>query len=181
MAWQSAEIAHFYPDGYRSSVKHALSFTHITLSIVCLVVGALIFLRRKRTRWHRAAGKVYSVSMVGLNAAALGIYNLTGHFNLFHLTAILSLVLVLVGWSQVIYRKRLRRWLYRHYTYMCWSYVSLVAAAFNEGFVRLPPLKAVVSQYGNWVIIATQAALICASALLINGRRERVFARYGGE
>jgi hypothetical protein len=119
--------------------------------------------------------------MVGLNAAALGIYNLTGHFNLFHFTAILSLVLVLVGWAQVIYRKRLQRWLYRHYTYMCWSYVALVAAAFNEGFVRLPPLKAVVSRCGNWVIIATQVVLICVSALLINGSRESIFARLGKE
>ena len=119
--------------------------------------------------------------MVGLNAAALGIYNLTGHFNLFHLTAILSLVLVLVGWAQVIYRKRLRRWLYRHYVYMCWSYVALVAATFNEGFVRLPPLMAVVSRCGNWVIIATQVALICLSAWLINGSRKSVLARYGTE
>jgi hypothetical protein len=119
--------------------------------------------------------------MVVLNVAALGIYNLTGHFNLFHLTAILSLVLVLVGWSQIIYRKRLRRWLYRHYVYMCWSYVALVAAAFNEGFVRLPPLKAVVSRNGNWVIIATQVVLVCVSAWLINRKRKSILARYGGE
>jgi hypothetical protein len=119
--------------------------------------------------------------MVLLNAAALGIYNLTGHFNLFHLTAILSLVLVLVGWSQVIYRKRLRRWLYRHYMYMCWSYVALVAAAFNEGFVRLSPLKAVVRRRGNWVIIATQVVLVCVSAWLINRSRKSILARYGTE
>lgn len=93
--------------------------------------------------------------MIGLNVAALPIHNLTGHFNLFHLTAILSLALVLTGWAQVLFRKHLRNWLYRHYTYMCWSYFALIAAAFNEGFVRLAPLKSLVRRNGNWVIIVT--------------------------
>src|SRR3569833_1116805 len=158
-----------------------LSFLHITLSIVCLAVGTAIFLMQKGTNCHRLAGKIYSVSMIGLNAAALGIYKLTGHFNLFHLTAILSLVLVLIGWAQAALRKPLRRWLHRHYIYMCWSYVGLVAAAFSEGIVRVPALKAVVSRRGNWVIIATQVVLIGLSAWLINGKRKSILARYGAD
>jgi hypothetical protein len=95
--------------------------------------------------------------MLVLNAAALGIYHLTGHFNFFHVTAILSSFLVFTGWAQVIFRRRLDNWVYRHYMYMCWSYVALVAAAFNEAFVRLAPLKHLVELDGNWVILATQA------------------------
>jgi hypothetical protein len=112
------------------------------------------------------------------NFAALGIYNLTGRFNFFHLTAFLSIAMVVMGWAQVLFRRRLRNWLYRHYIYMCWSYVALVAAAFNEGFVRLPPLKALVGHTGNWLIIATQVVLLSIAALLINRSKPKLLARY---
>jgi uncharacterized membrane protein len=151
-----------------------LSLAHIVLSLVSLVVGGVVFFLPKGTRLHKSVGKAYSFAMIGLNAAALGIYHLTGHFNLFHLTAILSLVLVMVGWMQVMFRRTWRKWLYRHYVYMSWSYVALVAAAFNEGFVRVGPLKAIVRERGNWIIIATQAVLVSAAALLINANKKRM-------
>ena len=151
---------------------------HITLSIVSLALGAFIFVNTKGTTQHRWVGKLYVVSMIGLNLTALGIYNLTGRFNFFHVTAILSLTMVLIGWAQVLLRHRLRNWLYRHYVYMCWSYVALIAAAFNEGFVRLAPLKALVRHTGNWAIIATQVLLLGAAALLINRRKPKLLARY---
>jgi uncharacterized membrane protein len=156
-----------------------LSLAHISFSAVSLVLGAFIFLNTKGTTRHRWAGTLYCGSMVGLNLTALGIYNLTGRFNLFHFTALLSLAMVLVGWAQVLFRRRLRNWLYRHYVYMCWSYVALVAASFNEGFVRLTPLKALVHSAGSWVIIVAQAILLCAAALFINRRKARTLARYG--
>lgn len=156
-----------------------LSLAHISFSAFSLVLGGFIFVNTKGTRQHRWVGTLYCVSMVGLNLTALGIYNLTGRFNLFHFTAILSLAMVLVGWAQVLFRRRLRNWLYRHYVYMCWSFVALVAASFNEGFVRLTPLKALVHHAGNWVIIIAQAILLCAAGLFINRRKARTLARYG--
>lgn len=155
-----------------------LSHAHIGLSVLGLVLGGFIFLNPKGTRLHRCAGMVYSLSMIGLNFTALGIYNLTGHFNFFHFTAILSLAMVLIGWAQPLFFRQSGKWLYRHYVYMCWSYVALVAAAFNEGFVRLALLKDIVHRAGNWVIIATQAALLCAAALLIGRQKKRVLSRF---
>jgi uncharacterized membrane protein len=143
-----------------------LSLAHISFSAVSLVLGAFIFLNTKGTKRHRWAGTLYCGSMVGLNLTALGIYNLTGRFNLFHFTALLSLAMVLVGWAQVLFRRRLRNWLYRHYVYMCWSYVALVAASFNEGFVRLTPLKALVHSAGSWVIKVAQAIIFFSPAIL---------------
>jgi uncharacterized membrane protein len=156
-----------------------LSNAHIVLSIVSLVLGAFVLLNTKGTRQHRWVGAVYCISMAGLNVAAFGIYNLTGHFNLFHFTAILSLAMVVVGWAQVLFRRRLHNWLYRHYVYMCWSYVALVAASFNEGFVRLTPLKVLVHRTGNWIIIITQIVLLCAAALFIQRRKAQMLTRYG--
>jgi uncharacterized membrane protein len=154
-----------------------LSLAHIGLSTLSLVLGVFIFVNTKGTRLHRWIGTLYAVSMVGLNLTALGIYNLTGHFNFFHFTAILSLAMVLVGWSQPLFRRRLRNWLYRHYVYMCWSYVALLAATFNEGFTRVTLLKALVHRAGNWVIIATQVILVCAAAFFINTRKKRVLSQ----
>lgn len=156
-----------------------LSITHIVFSLAGLVLGAFVFLDIKGSPRHRWMGRLYCFSMIGLNLAALGIYRLTGRFNLFHFTAILSLAMVLMGWAQVLLRNRLPNWLYRHYIYMCWSYVALVAATFNEGFVRLPSLKALVHHYGNWPILMTQAVLLCIAALFINRRKIRILARYG--
>jgi uncharacterized membrane protein len=136
------------------------SITHMALASASLVLGAFVLLDTKGTPRHRWMGRLYCFSMIGLNLAALGIYHLTGRFNLFHFTAILSLAMVLMGWAQVLLRHRLPNWLYRHYIYMCWSYVALVAATFNEGFVRLPPLKALAHHYGNWLILMTQAVLV---------------------
>jgi uncharacterized membrane protein len=155
-----------------------ISFAHVFLSVVCLFVGGYVFLRPKGTQLHRWLGRVYAISMICLNVAALGIYHLTGHFNLFHMTAILSLILVLTGWAQVLFRHRLRNWFYRHYVYMCWSYVALLAAACNEAFVRLAPLKEIVHRDGNWVIIAAQVVLLAAAALLIKRNREGMQLRY---
>jgi uncharacterized membrane protein len=156
-----------------------IALVHIVLSVASLIIGAIVLLKPKGTASHRLAGKLYCISMIGLNLAALDIYHLTGHFNLFHLTAILSLVLVLTGWAQFLFRHRLRNWLNRHYDYMCWSYVALVAAAFNESFVRLSPLKALVRHTGNWVILATQAVLVCISALIITRKKRILLAHYG--
>ena len=157
-----------------------IPFVHIALSLICLLVGFIIFFKPKGTRMHRLAGKAYCISMIGADLASLRIYNLTGRFNLFHMTALLSLLFVLMGWAQVLFRRKLRKWLYRHYVYMCWSYVALVAAAFNEGFVRVPLLKSVVRQTGNWIIIATQVVLVSVAALLINHNRQRILTQYGG-
>src|ERR1051325_3836097 len=49
-----------------------LSLIHVALSVVCFFVGAIIFFRPKGSKWHRRAGKIYSISMIVLNVAALG-------------------------------------------------------------------------------------------------------------
>ena len=121
---------------------------------------------------------LYSVSMLGVNFTALSIYHLTGRFNFFHVTAFISLAMVITGWAQVFLRHRLRNWLYRHYVYMSWSYVALVAAAFNEGFARLPPLKSLVRNNGKWVIIVTQVILLSVAAIFINRRKSKMLNRY---
>jgi uncharacterized membrane protein len=152
---------------------------HVASAVCGLILGALVFLNPKGNQTHRSLGMLYSASMLVMNFTALGIYHLTGRFNFFHVTAFISLAMVATGWAQVLLRRRLRNWLYRHYIYMCWSYVALVAAAFNEGFVRITPLKSLVHNTGNWVIIATQVVLLSIAALFINRRKAQMLKLYG--
>src|SRR5205807_8427615 len=121
-----------------------LSLVHTVCGTGSLMLGAVVFFNVKGTRLHRMVGNAYLLCMIAVNVTALCIYHLTGSVNLFHLFAVLSLLMVLIGWSQVVFRRRFHRWLYRHYTYMCWSYAGLVAATSNEAFVRVPVLKTLV-------------------------------------
>lgn len=157
-----------------------LSLVHIVCGASCLVLGASIIFNVKGTRLHRMIGTAYVLAMIALNLTALCIYHLTGQFNLFHLFAILSLAMVLIGWVQVVFRRRLKRWFYRHYTYMCWSYAGLIAATANEAFVRVPALKTIVHRTGNWPILATQAVILGLCAVLLSGNKTRLQEKYAG-
>src|SRR5260370_23008286 len=155
-----------------------LSLVHTVCGAGCLVLGALVFFNVKGTRLHRTLGTAYVLAMIALNVTALSIYHLTGRFNLFHLFAILSLAMVLIGWAQVVFRRHFQRWLYRHYTYMCWSYAGLVAATSNEAFVRAPALKVLVQRTGNWLILATQRVIPALCAFLLSRNKTRLQQKY---
>jgi len=155
-----------------------LSIAHTACGVSCLVLGAFVFFNGKATRLHRTAGTLYALGMIALNVSALCIYHLTGRFNLFHLFAVLSLLMVFIGWSQVVFRRHFQRWFYRHYTYMCWSYAGLIAATSNEGFVRVPGLKALVQGTGNWLILATQVAILGICAILLSRNKTRLHKNY---
>jgi uncharacterized membrane protein len=114
---------------------------HVSLGVMSLLFGAWIFLAAKGTRTHVRLGWVYVACIAGLNASALGIYHLTGRPNLFHGLAVASLAMTGIGIAQPLRRRQSRKWLWRHYQYMCWSYVGLLAATVNEAAVRLPVLR----------------------------------------
>lgn len=157
-----------------------LSLMHVGCGAACLVLGAVVLANVKGTRLHRRVGFAYVLAMVALNVTALCIYHLTGRLNLFHLFAVLSLAMVLTGYAQVAFRRRLKRWLYRHYTYMSWSYAGRIAASANEAFVRVPLLKALVRHTGNWMILAAQGIILGLCAVLLARNRARLDRRYGG-
>src|SRR4029078_6180974 len=102
---------------------------------------ATVFLLPKGTRTHVRVGWGYAACMGGVNGTALCVYRLTRHLNLFHAPAVASLGTVAGGLAQVARRPRPRNWAWRHYQYMCWSFVGLLAATDNEAFVRIPALR----------------------------------------
>jgi uncharacterized membrane protein len=156
-----------------------IGIVHTSCGVLALVFGTTILLLSKGTRTHVRVGWAYVVCMAGVNATALCIYQLTGHFNLFHALALGSLVMVVVGLGQVVPRRRPRNWLWRHYQYMCWSFVGLLAATNNEAFVRVPVLQRLTTQTLPALPLLTTAALVGVCAVVIVRRQTAILARYG--
>jgi hypothetical protein len=116
--------------------------------------------------------------MVVVNTTALCIYHLTGRFNLFHALAVASLVMLAAGLAQVVPRRRPRLWLWRHYQYMAWSYVGLLAATNNEAFVRVPPLARLTAATVPALPLLVTAALVVVCGVVIVGRQNAVLAPF---
>jgi uncharacterized membrane protein len=151
---------------------------HTGCGVLALLLGARVFLARKGTRAHVRAGWAYVASMAVLNGSALGLYNLTGHFNTFHALAVFSLATVAAGLAQVLGRRHWRKWMWRHYQYMAWSYVGLLAATCNEAFVRLPPLQRWAAGTTTPLPLLAMVSVVALSGAVIFGMQRRMLARY---
>ncbi len=156
-----------------------LGIFHTVCGILALLLGAAIFLRTKGTQAHIWCGWAYALSMFCLNFSAFGIYNLTGGFNIFHILAGISLAMLGIGLAQVLARKRWRKWLWRHYQYMSWSYVGLLAATCNEAFVRIPVLQNLTAQTSATLPLLVMAVLVVACAGVIFAKQRQTLERYG--
>ena len=137
-----------------------------------IISGAAMLLRQKGTRSHRRIGWVYVASMVGLNVTALGIYRLSGNFGPFHAAAIVSLATVIAGVVVVLRRRYDSDWLRKHYLWMTYSYVGLLAAAASEILTRLP-----VASFW-WAVALASALVFVAGAVMIQRRQKAILAPF---
>lgn len=151
---------------------------HTTLAVVALVTGAVVLLRRKGGTSHRRLGWVYAASMLGLNITAFGLYELFGGFGPFHAAALLSLLTVVMGVLPAWKRQPRYQWVERHYYWMTWSYVGLLAAAASEAITRLPE-----SPFW-WMVLVATLGVVLIGRVLINRNaatsiaRGRLFVRH---
>jgi uncharacterized membrane protein len=154
-----------------------LGLLHAAFSVLALALGGAVLLAPKGTHAHVRVGAAYVAAMVALNLSALGIYHLTGRFNFFHALAILSLAMVLGGYYQAATR-RSPKWLWRHYQYMCWSYVGIIAAANNEAFVRVPALTRLARHTTTALPLLGSVVVVALGGVLIFGRQKALLARF---
>lgn len=138
-----------------------VALLHLVSALVAMVAGAVVLLRRKGGKRHRVTGRIYFAAMLTLNVTALMIYRLFGGFGPFHVAALVSLATVVPGVMAA--RSRHPGWLDRHYYWMTFSYVGLLAAALSEVLTRLPRApfwgaviagSATVFAVGAWLIFA---------------------------
>jgi uncharacterized membrane protein len=157
-----------------------LGFVHAGFSLLALAMGGMVIVTPKGTPRHVRVGTAYVAVMVALNVSALGIYHLTGRFNFFHALAVLSLVMVLGGYYHAATR-RSPKWLWRHYQYMCWSYVGLIAAANNEAFVRVPALVRLARHTTTALPLLGSLFIVALGGVLIFGRQKTMLARFASK
>ncbi len=105
---------------------------HSVLAMFCIAVGLLQLLRPKRGAGHRARGYAFVYAMLIADAAAMLIYRFTGQFNFFHAAAIVNFVYIVLAIVPLLQSPRPANWKFRHYYFIAWSYVALIAAAVTE-------------------------------------------------
>jgi uncharacterized membrane protein len=145
---------------------------HALLGVSALVFGLAVLLRRKGTRVHRRIGQGYVWSMLSLNATALMIFDLYGRFGPFHVASIISLATVGAGFVPMYLRRPPAGWMQLHATFMCWSYVGLLAAFVSEVAVRVPGIG-----FGPAIIAAT-VLVVAGGAVLIHIRVPRILVAF---
>ena len=150
----------------------AIAHAHVIAAVAALLLGSIVFLNRKGTRLHVQVGFGYVVSLLVMNATALGIYRLSGGPNAFHVGALFSLATVVAGWVPAIRRKPRDSWLRYHFEFMSWSYVGLVAAAVSEAGTRLPHAPFIGA------VLAGSAAVFLLGGMLIVRARLRYFREF---
>ena len=149
-----------------------LGWVHTAAAIAALVLGAAILLRTKGSRSHRRLGWTYVVSMVLLNVTALAIYRLTGSFGPFHAAAILSLASIAGGIVPAVRRLPATTWVERHYWWMTYSYLGLVAAAVAEVATRVPGITF------WWTVVLASLAVFAVGAPIIRRRASITIAPF---
>jgi len=115
-----------------------LGTIHAALGVASVAAGTAVVLQRKGTARHRAFGWIYVVCMLGLNLTALVMYRLTGTFNSFHATALLSLATLILGMLPTRARPFAGFFVARHAYFMAGSYVGVLAATTGQIITRLP-------------------------------------------
>jgi len=86
---------------------------HFFAACASLALGLAVLMLRKGTRVHRALGLTYVFAMLSVNGSALMLYHLTGHFEVFHGLALVSLFGVIRGVSAAIFKWK--DWLLSHF------------------------------------------------------------------
>jgi uncharacterized membrane protein len=113
---------------------------HTASAVLCIAVGLTQFLRPKRGVGHRARGYFYVYAMLVADGTVMLVYRFSGHFNLFHVAAIVNLACIGLAIVPLLRSPRPANWRSTHYYFIAWSYVSLMSAAATEIVVRLLPL-----------------------------------------
>jgi len=151
-------------------IHQVVSMFHIGTAVSALVLGLLVILTRKGTRFHKQLGYAYFFNMLGLNISALFIYRLTGHFGPFHGAALASLLTLIAGFIPAYLHFPRGRWLALHYEFMHWSYVGLIAAGVSEVITRIPS-----APFWPAVALGTFAVFLLGGILIARGRGKYPF------
>jgi uncharacterized membrane protein len=145
-----------------------LGWVHTVACLIALATGAAGFTTRKGSPGHILNGRVYLGSMVVLNVSALGIYRLDIFF-FPHMLAVLTLVIIAVGWASARLHRPRRFWKHVHLSSMIASYYLLLGGGVNEAFLRVHALREILNDRGPILLGQAHAALALVFLILLLG------------
>ncbi|CAM4350994.1 DUF2306 domain-containing protein [Gillisia hiemivivida] len=119
-------------------VGNEIGLIHLISSCLALLFGTFILIAKKGNKQHVKIGYLYLISMGILIITAFMIYRLFDGWGIFHYTALLSLVSILLGMIPIWTKKPKNSWKYLHFSFMYWSVIGLYAAFAAEILVRIP-------------------------------------------
>lgn len=155
----------------------AIGAVHFVFSLLAIVLGAVVILLPKGTRWHRSWGHGYAWSMTGVVVTSFVMYNLTGRITPFHAAALVAGLTIAAGMGTVLLRKPRKDWLHVHAELMAWSYVGLIAAFVAESATRfiMPAMADSLSRSQSWqmfwaLVAGGSLAVVAVGRMLIKRR-----------
>jgi uncharacterized membrane protein len=146
-------------------VKAILSWSHIISATLSMIVGAAILFASKGNAKHKKLGSYYFYVMLINNSTALFIYNSSGKFFYPHWLAIITLIVILLGYFALRIKKS-GSWLTIHLVCMVTSYYLLIGGAINETFLRVASLRPLIVSGSPIVGITHFMALLFFMGLL---------------
>lgn len=118
-------------------IHSTTGLVHTLAALLAVLTGAIVFLRPKSGPVHRCLGYIYVLSMVTVIVSSFAIYRLTGRFNFLHGAAIVSAITVSLGFKYALLRKPSGVWQMKHFYWMSWSFIGLLAALMAETATRI--------------------------------------------
>ena len=152
--------------------------SHIASGVLALALGLIVLLRPKGGRLHRGLGYAYTAAMLVLNGTAFGIYKVFGTFGPFHVLAVICLVSLALGVVAAIRRRS--GWRRRHYNWMSWSYIGLLAATSAEVALRVPAIQS-TGAFGFALIFILPAVVVFVGRQFLVRNRNRLAPHPVGE
>ena len=128
---------------YPLGIDSASAMFHFGLASTCLVLGPVIFFRRKGDKTHRRLGRSWAAMMLMMNLSALATYDMSGRPNMFHAFALLNLAALIPAWLYIrrYIKHRNPRDLLNHQEMMVWAYFGLFAAGVWQAATTLVRMR----------------------------------------
>jgi uncharacterized membrane protein len=152
-------------------VNTSLGWFHLITAMVAMTAGAYILVKPKGTRRHKQVGYIYVSSMILVCGSALGIYNLTGKFGVFHILAFVGFTTLISGMIPLLLKNIKREYKVFHLWFMYYSVLGLYAAFASELSVRIPE-----KPFYTMVGIATGLIFLFGSIFIF--WKERAWKKY---
>lgn len=152
-------------------VNSPLGWFHLATAFLAMLSGAFVLATAKGTKRHKQVGYVYSASMILVCGSAMGIYQLTGNFGIFHVLALVGFLTLAGGMIPMFMRNLQRKYKAVHVWFMYYSVLGLYAAFASELSVRIPE-----KPFYTMVGIATGVIFLIGTLFILI--KEKVWSRY---